>query len=102
MMSRRIIALQVADASSLNSGHAHGRLHTPKPFPRFVEHIIALLLLRKMMKRRRMWKDRLLFVPFDYNLYSVSAGACRSALGLEVLQDRSRLPWEWMFTPGGV
>ena len=71
--------MQVADASSLNSGHARGRLHTPKPFPRFVEHIIALLL-RKMMKRRRMWKDRLLFVPFDYNLYSVSAGACRSAL----------------------
>lgn len=75
MMSGTIIALQDTDASSLNAGHARGRLHTPKPFPRFVDHIIALVLLHKMLKQRRMWKDRLLFVPFDYNSYSVSAGA---------------------------
>lgn len=53
----------------------------------------SLLFLHKMVKWRRMWKDRLLFVPFDCNLCSVSAGAYRSALCLEVLQDCSKLPW---------
>lgn len=49
-----------------------------------------------------MWKEGVVFVPFGYNLCSVSAGAHRSALGLEVLQDCSKLLWERMFTLGGV
>lgn len=76
-------------------------LCTAKSFLRFGESIVALPL-HKMVKWRRMWKDRLLSVLFHYNLYSVSAAACHSALGLEVLQDNSKLPWEWMFTLGGV
>lgn len=72
MMSGTIIALQDTDASSLNAGHARGRLHTPKPFPRFVDHIIALVLLHKMLKQRRMWKDRLLSLCHLTTIHIVS------------------------------
>lgn len=72
-----------------------------KLIPRLVEHIAALLL-RKVVNWRRTWKDRLLFVLFDYNLYRISAGAHHPALALEVLPDRSKLPWEWKFMLGGL
>lgn len=47
-----------------------------------------------------MWKEGVVFVPFGYNWCRVSAGAHRSALGLEVLRDCSKLLWERMFMLG--
>jgi len=62
------------------------------PFPRCVEHTVALFL----QDLKEDLEEKASFVPFDYNLYSVSAEDHHC---LENFEDHSRLPWNWMFMP---